>query len=120
MTPKKLVKIIDARIQDMGTKGVYHPRRLKPKWNSLTNDSDKLKLFEKYISNNVSSIGLLKLIDVNLCHKTLESILIEHPNSSKLLASNICLDICIDKFSKYQNGRAYLKKNKIKFKSTLI
>tara|TARA_R110002049_G_scaffold252744_1_gene428021 strand:- start:438 stop:1070 length:633 start_codon:yes stop_codon:yes gene_type:complete len=113
LSKKQLIKIIDSRIQNMGTKGVYHPKRLKPKWNSLTNDSDKLSLFEKYITNKDSSIGFLKLIEVNLCHKTLEAIVIEHPTVINYLKSQNVKDLCICKFSKYENGRAYLIKNNI-------
>lgn len=46
-----LIQIVDDCIQNMGTKGVYHPKRLKPKWNSLTENSEKLALFEKYVTN---------------------------------------------------------------------
>lgn len=108
LTKKQLVKIIDERIQNMGTKGVYHPKRLKPKWNLLTDDKSKLQLFEKYITNKDSSIGFLKLIKVNLCHKTLEAIVIEYPIASEYLKSGDARLICIDKFSRYSNGKKYL------------
>ncbi len=114
MTKKQLIKIIDDRIQNMGTKGVYHPKRLKPKWNSLTNDKDRLVLFEKYLSNKDTSIGLRKLIEVNLCHKTLEAIIIEDSNVLKWLSSDSLMQNCIDKFSKYKNGKDYLKSKGIK------
>ncbi|WP_407556504.1 hypothetical protein [Winogradskyella sp. 4-2091] len=42
LSKKQLIRIIDERVQNMGTKGVYHPKRLKPKWNSLTDDTKKL------------------------------------------------------------------------------
>lgn len=109
MTKKQLIKLIDDRIQNMGTKGVYHPKRLKPKWNSLTNDNEKLALFESYLSKKESSIGLMKLIEVNLCHKTLEAIVIEDLQALKWLSSDGLLQNCIDKFMKYENGREYLK-----------
>lgn len=110
---QQFIRIIDERIQNMGTKGVYHPKRLKPKWNSLTDDSEKLELFEKYITNKESSIGFLKLIKVNLCHKTLEAIVIEYPTSVEYLTSNDIKSICVDKFSKYDNGKRYLRENNI-------
>lgn len=110
---QQLIRIIDERIQNMGTKGVYHPKRLKPKWNSLTDDSKKLELFEKYVTNKESSIGFLKLIKVNLCHKTLEAIVIEYPTSVEYLTSNGIKTICVDKFSKYDNGKRYLRENNI-------
>jgi len=113
LTKKQLIKIIDERIQNMGTKGVYHPKRLKPKWNSLTDDKSKLQLFEKYITNKDSSIGFLKLIKVNLCHKTLEAIVIEYPSASDYLTSRDSRLICIDKFSRYSNGKKYLNEKGI-------
>src|SRR5690606_33945709 len=42
ISKKQLIRLIDDRIQNMSTKGVYYPRRLKPKWNSLNNDKDRL------------------------------------------------------------------------------
>ena len=109
ITKNQLIKLIDDRIQNMGTKGVYHPKRLKPKWNSLTNDEDRLALFEKYLSNKDTSIGLRKLIEVNLCHKTLEAIVIDDLSALKWLTSDGLLQNCITKFNKYKNGREYLK-----------
>lgn len=109
MTKKQLIKLIDDRIQNMGTKDVYHPKRLKPKWNSLTNDKDKLALFESYLSKKESSIGLRKLIEVNLCHKTLEAIIIENVEAIKWLSSDGLLQNCINKFNRYKNGKEYLK-----------
>lgn len=109
ISKKQLIKIIDDRIQNMGTKGVYHPKRLKPKWNSLTNDSDKLSLFENYLSSKETSIGLYKLIKVNLCHKTLEAIVIEDLTAIRWLSSDSLLQNCINKFNKYKNGKEYLK-----------
>lgn len=109
ITKQQLIKLIDNRIQNMGTKGVYHPKRLKPKWNSLTNDEDKMELFEKYLSNPHTSIGLYKLIEVNLCHKTLEAIIIEDLTAIKWLSSDGLLQNCINKFNKYKNGKEYLK-----------
>lgn len=108
MTKKQLIKIIDDRIQNMGTKGVYHPKRLKPKWNSLTKDKDKLELFEKYLSNKETSIGLRKLIEVKLCNKTLEAIVIENPKVLEHLSSENLFQSCVEKFKKYKNGKAYL------------
>lgn len=109
ITKKQLIKLIDDRIQNMGTKGVYHPKRLKPKWNSLTNDEDRLSLFEKYLTNKDTSIGLHKLIEVNLCHKTLEAIVIDDLSTLKWLSSDGLLQNCINKFNKYKNGKEYLK-----------
>ncbi len=114
LTKAQLIKIIDDRIQNMGTKGVYHPKRLKPKWNSLTNDKDKLALFENYLSKKEISIGLRKLIDVNLCHKTLEAIVIDDIEALKWLSSDGLLQNCIDKFMKYENGKDYLISKGIK------
>jgi hypothetical protein len=109
ITKKQLIKLIDDRIQNMGTKGVYHPKRLKPKWNSLTNDEDRLALFEKYLANKDTSIGLRKLIEVNLCHKTLEAIIIDDLTVLKWLSSDGLLQNCINKFNNYKNGKDYLK-----------
>ncbi|MBU2926717.1 hypothetical protein [Winogradskyella psychrotolerans] len=114
ISKKQLIRIIDERVQNMGTKGVYHPKRLKPKWNSLTDDNEKLELFEKYVTSKESSIGFLKLIKVNLCHKTLEAVIIEFPTSIEYLKSNKVKSICIDKFSKYNHGKQYLIENGIK------
>ncbi|MCB0745913.1 MAG: hypothetical protein KDC90_00485 [Ignavibacteriae bacterium] len=109
ITKKQLIKLIDSRIQNMGTKGVYHPKRLKPKWDSLSDDGDRLALFEKYLANKDTSIGLRKLIAVNLCHKTLEAIVIDDLTTLKWLSSDGLLQNCINKFNKYKNGRDYLK-----------
>lgn len=114
MTKKQLIKLIDDRIQHMATKGVYHPKRLKPKWNSLTNDKDRLQLFETYLNKKEPSIGLRKLISVNLCHKTLEAILIEHPDCVKWLSSDTLYQNCIDKLKLFDNGKEYLKSKGIK------
>jgi hypothetical protein len=108
ISKRNLIRIIDERIQNMGTKGVYHPKRLKPKWNSITDNNKKLELFEKYVTSRESSIGFLKLIKVNLCQKTLEAILIEYPTCLEYLKSREARSICIAKFSKYDNGRQYL------------
>ena len=110
MTEKNLIRIIDSRIQNMGTTGVYHPKRLKPKWNSLIEDKDKIALFEKYLLNKKTSIGLRKLMEVDLCHKTLEAIPIEYPRSLDVLSNEITLSLCIDKLSKHENGINYLTK----------
>lgn len=108
LSKKQLIRIIDERVQNMGTKGVYHPKRLKPKWNSLIDDTKKLELFEKYVTSKESSIGFLKLIKVNLCHKTLEAIIIEYPACINYLKSKNVKGISIGKFSKYDNGKQYL------------
>lgn len=105
---KRLIKIIDDRIQQMGTKDIYHPKRLKPKWNSLTDDAEKIALFEKHVTTKESSIGFLKLVNVNLCHKTLEAIIIEYPKAISFLSNNEARIICINKFSKYNYGKQYL------------
>ena len=109
ISKKQLIKLIDERIQNMSTKGVYHPKRLKPKWNSLTNDDEKLALFGKYVLNREVSIGLRKLVKVNLCEKTLEAIVIDHPNAMHHVTSENVTGICIEKLLKYKNGRDYLK-----------
>ena len=113
MTEKNLIRIIDSRIQNMGTKGVYHPKRLKPMWNSLARDKDKKALFERYLLRKDISIGLNKLMEVNLCHKTLEAIPIEYPKSLELLSDQITLSLCINKLSKHANGINYLIKEGI-------
>lgn len=108
MTKAQLVKVIDNRIQNMATKGVYYPRRLKPKWNSLTKVNEKLELFEKYLDSETSSIGFLRLLKVNLPNKTLESIIIDDPSYVDLLSIDNPYQKCIDKFKKYKNGKDYL------------
>lgn len=108
MTKTQLVEIIDNRIQNMATKGVYYPRRLKPKWDSLTKINEQLQLFEKYIDNDTSSIGFLRLIKVNLPNKTLESIIIENKSCSSLLTIADPYQKCVNKFKKYKNGEDYL------------
>jgi len=105
---KRIIKLIDDRISQMSTKGVYHPKRIKPKWNALEHTQDKLNYFVKMVSNKQSSIGFYKLVNVNLCHKTLEAIIIENPSFIDFLNNNRLHQICVDKFSKYENGRAYL------------
>lgn len=104
----RFIQIVDNCIQNMGTKGVYHPKRLKPKWNSLTKNSEKLALLEKYVTNKKSSVGFKKLIKVKLCQKTLEAIIVENPNCVDYLSSSDVRSVCIEKFSKYINGREYL------------
>jgi hypothetical protein len=78
-----LIKIFDNRIQIHGNKRCVSSKRLKPKWNSLTNDTDRLALFEKYLSSKETSIGLYKLIEVNLCYKSLEAIVIKDLTAMK-------------------------------------
>lgn len=115
MTKKQLLKIVDDRILNMSTKGVYHPRRMKPKWDSLNTDGEKLALFEKYVTAKDASIGLRRLVKVNLCHKTLESVIIENPTAvDHLKSKKDVLDICIAKLSLYDNGVEYLKSNTAK------
>lgn len=114
MTKKQLLKTVDERIQNMSTKGVYHPRRMKPKWDSLKTDGEKLALFEKYVTAKDASIGLRRLVKVNLCHKTLESVIIENPSAVEHLQSKDVMAICVAKLSLYDNGVEYLKTNSIK------
>ncbi|WP_417364263.1 hypothetical protein [Galbibacter sp.] len=109
MTKAQLVKIVDSRIQNMATKGVYYPRRLKPKWDSLSKINEKLELFEKYLNAETSSIGFVRLMKVNLPEKTLESIIIDNPNCCDLLTENNIQAKCLAKFKKYKNGVEYLK-----------
>ena len=113
ITKKQFIKLIDDKIQNMGVKKVYHPKRLKPKWNTLTTDKQRLVLFESYISKKEASIGFNKLVSVNLCHKTLEAILIENPDVVKFLSSENLLQHCIDKFNRYDNGINYLKEKQL-------
>ncbi|WP_339695866.1 hypothetical protein [uncultured Marixanthomonas sp.] len=108
MTKTQLVKIIDNRIQNMATKGVYYPRRLKPKWDSLKKVSEKIELFEKYLDSSTSSIGFLRLMKVNLPNKTLESIIIENKSCCDILSIDDPYQKCINKFKKYKNGKDYL------------
>lgn len=112
----QLIQLIDDRVQNMGVKGVYHPKRLKPKWNSLIDDDKKLALFEKYVTNKESSIGFLKLVQVNLCEKTLEAVVIEHAEIINYVENKQIKEICVSKFLKYQNGNQYLKKHGIDLK----
>ena len=62
MTKAQLIKLVDSCIQNMATKGVYYPRRLKPKWDSLSKPNEKMELFLKYVSNETPSIGFRSLI----------------------------------------------------------
>ena len=105
----KLLKIVDDKIRNMSTKGVYHPRRLLPKWSSLKSNKQKLELFKKYMKAPTSSIGFLRLIEVNLPNKTLESVIIEHPHFESLIGIDGLKQKCIDKFMLYENGRLYLE-----------
>lgn len=109
MTISGLVKVIDDKISNMSTKGVYHPRRLQPKWESLNSDQEKIKLFKRYMGTKNSSIGFLRLVSQNLCHKTLESIVIEYVEVETLLNMHGLRQKCIDRFKKYQHGKEYLK-----------
>tara|TARA_B100000953_G_scaffold299252_1_gene298593 strand:- start:151 stop:495 length:345 start_codon:yes stop_codon:yes gene_type:complete len=109
MRNSEIVKIIDDRIENMGTKGVYYPRRIKPKWKSLKSDKEKLELFERYVTSKEASIGFRSLVQKNLCSKTLEAILIEQPEIEKVLKTKNASTICKSKFQKYKNGEAYLK-----------
>ena len=106
---KQFIKLVDKKINDMSTKGVYHPRRLKPKWENLTNSKDKLELFTKYMKASTSSIGFIRLIEVNLPNKTLESILIDYPQYESLIEIEGVRERCIKKFKAYKNGKEYLK-----------
>lgn len=113
MKNSEIVKIVDDRIENMGTKGVYYPRRIKPKWNSLNSDKEKLELFEKYVSSKDASIGFRSLVKKNLCSKTLEAILFEKPEIASILSEKDVMAVCLEKFKKYKNGEAYLKQMKV-------
>lgn len=41
MKTSEILKIVGDRIDNMGTKGVYYPRRIKPKWKSLKSEKEK-------------------------------------------------------------------------------
>jgi len=116
MTKAQLIKIIDDRIQNMATKGVYYPRRLKPKWDSLSKPNEKIALFTSYLQSKTSSIGFIRLMNVGLPYKTLESIIIEYPDASNLLGIDGIRDNCINKFKRYQSGKEYLKAKELKTK----
>ncbi len=105
---EEIVSVISKRIEAMATKGVYHPKRIRPKWKHLQTTQEKLNYFEKMISNPESSIGFIKLVGVNLCHKTLEAIIVENPSYAHLFNTEKLFDVCVSKFKKYENGRAYL------------
>lgn len=104
-----LVKIIDTKINNMSTKGVYHPRRLLPKWQRLKSNRERLALFTNYMKAPMASIGFTRLIKVNLPQKTLESIIIEHPEYESIIDVDNVRFKCIDKFKMYENGRTYLQ-----------
>jgi len=112
MTVKELIDIIDVKIEVMGTPNGYHPKRLKPKWERLTTDSEKLKVFIDYVSNPVPSLGFKSLLKDELPHKTLESIIIEFPNCLPLLKDDNIKQICIEKFNKYKEGVWYMNEKK--------
>ncbi|GAB5565171.1 MAG: hypothetical protein Wins2KO_22340 [Winogradskyella sp.] len=57
----------------------------------------------------ISSIGFIRLIDVNLPYKTLESIVIERSQFEQLIAVDNLKQKCIDKSKLYENGRTYLQ-----------
>lgn len=109
MKTNDILKIVNDRIENMGTKGVYYPRRIKPKWNSLKSEKEKMRLFEKLVSSETPSIGFRNLVRKNLCSKTLEAILFEKPEIEKNFQTKDVLNICRSKFIKYKNGEAYLK-----------
>lgn len=109
MKTSEILKIVDTRIENMGTKGVYYPRRIKPKWKSLKSEKEKMQLFEKLVSSPEPSIGFRSLVRKNLCSKTLEAIVLEKPEIEKCFQTKDILDICKKKFIKYKNGEAYLK-----------
>lgn len=106
---QKFINILNDKIINMSTKDVYHPRRLLPKWLSLESNEEKLELFRKYMKAPTSSIGFLRLIEVNLPNKTMESIIIDHPEFESLIKIEGLRQKCIDKFRLYKNGKLYLK-----------
>ena len=108
MKKQELIEIIDQKIQNMGTPKVYHPKRLKPHWNSLKTDTEKLNLFEKYISNPKVSKGFDSLLKAKLCSKTLEAIILETPEASKHLSEDYT-KVCEAKFKKYKSGKSFLQ-----------
>jgi hypothetical protein len=112
-TLARLIKIIDDKINNMSTKGVYHPRRLQPKWQSLTSNKQKLDLFRRYMTAPTSSIGFLRLINCNLPSKTLESIIIDYPEFESLIAIDRLRQKCIDKFKLYDSGKDYLRSKQL-------
>ena len=114
MTKPQLIKIIDERIENMATKSVYYPRRLKPKWKSLSKQTEKLDLFESYLKNSTSSIGFIRLMNVKLPSKTLESIIFDYPDAINLLKDKSIINNCIQKFKRYSCGEDYIKMKDIK------
>ena len=113
MQVKNIVKIVDDRIEKMGTKGVYFPKRMRPKWRSLTTDKQKMAFFERYISYEKPSLGFTRLVEKNLCQKTLEAVIIELPEVADSLESQNVLQLCKHKFMKYENGQQYLESMKV-------
>mgnify|MGYP000139953081 CR=1 FL=1 len=114
------IKIVDDKINNMSTKGVYLPRRLQPKWQGLSTNEEKLELFRKYMKAPTSSIGFIRLINVNLPDKTMESIIIEHPQFEVLIGIDNLTQKCIAKFRLYENGRTYLKLKGINLTEHLV
>lgn len=114
MTEKKLIRVIDTHIQNMGTNRVYHPNRLKPKWNSLKSNDVRLELFIDYVSRIKPSVGLIKLVEYNLCEKTLEAVYIDNFGLHPILSSSDILENCKTKFYKFKNGRRYINAMKSK------
>ena len=109
MDKRKLLRHVSKVIDQMGTPKVYSPNRLKPKWKALSKDSDRFKLFLDYINNPKPSIGFEKLVLNNYCHKTLEAILIEHPEFQVFMKSKYSIINCVNKFKRYENGFDYLR-----------
>lgn len=110
---QKFIDILDDKIINMSIKGVYHPRRLLPKWLSLKSNKEKLELFRKYMKAPTSSIGFLRLMEVNLPNKTMESIIIDHPEFEDLIGISGLRHKCKNKFKLYKNGKAYLKSKQL-------
>lgn len=113
MDKKQLVGLATQQIGKMWGAGGYYPRRMKPKWNNTKGVDNKFNLYVYYVSQTKPSIGFNKLVSNGFPEYTFEALIFQCDGVEQLLPENI-KQKCADKFSRYLNGREFLKNAVIK------
>jgi len=108
MDKRTFLRKINNCINNMGTPKVYHPKRMKPKWLSLTTNKEKMEALEGWIMSKKPSLGFKRLVNSGLAEKTLESIIIQNKECERFFSESNVRKHCIDKFMLFKKGKEYL------------
>ena len=106
------IKLLDEKIENMATPGVYYPGRLLPRWRALKYNHEKLELYKQYMMHKSSTMGFRKLVQANFPEETLEAVLLENPKYIELFDSRLIGSRSISKFLFHQNGVLFVRKHK--------